>query len=201
MPSSTRKIKKTRNHRNYLYKMRNNYGLGIYTKIDLPEGTVIIKETPLLSDDTFDSMYCFKLIKKALTYNNKDFLDLVPNSIDQYAEFDDRHLQEGLDKFFPDMTMDQLKLYCMKYRRNIFNFTGKEGIIFSATRLNHSCEPNVLYSREGDKIIFKTSCPIKADEELFISYISCNMTTQERKDKLLKLYGFHCQCARCSTEQ
>jgi hypothetical protein len=197
--------KKRKNHRDFihksLYQKKNECGLGTYTKIDLPEGTIIMKETPVRLNEPNDyRTYQFKMIKKLLAYHKKDFLKLVPDAIDSHAKFDEELMQEGRDKFFPKMPMDLLKLYYLKYKRNAFSFDGNPGILFIATRLNHSCEPNITYYREGNHMIFKTKQLIRAGEELFDSYISTDMSKGERKEALLRRYGFDCQCCKCKQE-
>jgi len=199
------RTKKRRIHKNFihkaLYQKKNECGLGTYTKVDLPKGTIIMKEIPVRLDEPNDyRFYQFKLMKKLLTHHKKDFMKLVPSSIDSHAKFDEELMKEGREKFFPELSMDELKLYYLKYKRNAFSFDGNPGILFTATRLNHSCEPNVAYHRDGNHMIFKTKHLIKAGEELFDSYISINMGKGERKEALLRRYGFDCQCCRCKQE-
>lgn len=209
MSTQRKKSKKSRTHKkrdsNFihkaLYQKKNECGLGTYTKVDLPKGTIIMKEIPVRLDEPNDyQFYQFKLMKKLLTHHKKDFMKLVPNSIDSHAKFDEELMKEGRENFFPKMSMDDLKLYHLKYKRNAFSFDGNPGILFTATRLNHSCEPNVAYHRDGNHMIFKTKHLIKAGEELFDSYISTNMSKGERKEALLRRYGFDCQCCRCKQE-
>jgi hypothetical protein len=209
MSTQRKKSKKSRTHKkrdsNFihkaLYQKKNECGLGTYTKVDLPKGTIIMKEIPVRLDEPNDyRFYQFKLMKKLLTHHKKDFMKLVPSSIDSHAKFDEELMKEGREKFFPELSMNLLKLYYLKYKRNAFSFDGNPGILFTATRLNHSCDPNVAYHREGNHMIFKTKHLIKAGEELFDSYISTNMGKGERKEALLRRYGFDCQCCRCKQE-
>jgi SET domain-containing protein len=88
----------------------------------------------------------------------------------------------------------------MKLKRNMFKFYNTPGICFIATRMNHSCDPNITYRVVGNELVFKTLKPIKKNEELFDSYIDYNLPKKERQDLLLKRYGFHCTCTKCMNE-
>lgn len=200
-----RLTKKRRNINDFihkaLYQKKNDCGLGTYTKVDLPEDTIIIRETPVRLNETNDlQFYTFKLIKKLLTNHKRDFLSLVPEAIDSHAKFNEELMKKGRERFFPKMAMDELKLYYLKYKRNAFSFEGSPGILFYATRLNHSCVPNVSYKREGNHMVFRTKRAIKAGEEIFDAYISPNLSKSERKEQLLARYGFDCQCCRCKLQ-
>lgn len=49
-------------------------------------------------------------------------------------------------------------------------------------------------------MVFETKRDIKAGEELFDSYINCNLYKEERQAKLRKNYGFECGCDNCKHE-
>ena len=70
--------------------------------------------------------------------------------------------------------------------------------------MNHSCDANVKFYPRQDMMFFKTKEPIASGEELQICYIDRSkvggMSKQERRDYLLKHYGFWCMCKRCSKE-
>jgi len=184
-----------------LYQKKNECGLGTYSKVDLPIDTVIVRETPVRLDEANDRLYPFRIIVKLLKDHRTDFMKLVPNAIDQHAKFDDDLIRDGKIAYFPHTDEDTLKLYYLKYKRNAFSFDGNPGILFYATRMNHSCEPNVTYYREGDQMVFKTKSAIRKGEEVFDSYISPNGAKSERQETLLRRYGFECQCCKCRREE
>jgi len=39
--------------------------------------------------------------------------------------------------------------------------------------------------------------PIKSGEEICISYVDCLETTEQRREKLMSQYYFHCECDVC----
>ena len=186
MSTQRKKSKKSRTHKkrdsNFihkaLYQKKNECGLGTYTKVNLPKGTIIMKEIPVRLDEPNDyRFYQFKLVKKLLTHHKKDFMKLVPSSIDSHAKFDEELMNEGREKFFPEMSMDELKLYYLKYKRNAFSFDGNPGILFTATRLNHSCDPNVETQKwhvNGDIRIGLFAVTDIPAGNLFCLYSICN---------------------------
>jgi SET domain-containing protein len=84
--------------------------------------------------------------------------------------------------------------------RNWFTYDDKAVILFYGTKLNHSCNPNIKYMKEGNVMVFRTKRPIQPGEELFDSYINCQMCKADRQSKLKRCYGFDCQCDKCNHE-
>eukprot|EP00013_Stygamoeba_regulata_P000928 CAMPEP_0177628930 /NCGR_PEP_ID=MMETSP0447-20121125/393_1 /TAXON_ID=0 /ORGANISM="Stygamoeba regulata, Strain BSH-02190019" /LENGTH=795 /DNA_ID=CAMNT_0019130209 /DNA_START=205 /DNA_END=2594 /DNA_ORIENTATION=- len=68
--------------------------------------------------------------------------------------------------------------------------------------MNHSCNPNVtvhcMHSRDLHVVARR---PIKAGEEIFISYVPLNKNTAHRRRKLKGTYMFDCTCTRCMSER
>lgn len=79
------------------------------------------------------------------------------------------------------------------------------GIWPNASFFNHSCQPSVIMSREGERYVFR-SWPlrvVKEGEELCISYLGAEenkMSLTERKLKLKNGWGFDCMCTKCFPE-
>ena len=142
--------------------------------------------------------YPFALIAQLLKTNNAKFTNLVPSTLDNtttidYETFRERHL-----KYLPSLTKEEATLQFMKYKRNAFSFNMNPGILFYATKLNHSCNPHVkYYPSENNIMIFETIRPINANDEVFDSYISSNLTREERQTTLMNRYGFECKCEKC----
>jgi SET domain len=199
--------RKIRNDSDYihksLYQAKGKNGIGTFSRTNIPKNTVIIRETPVMLHDTpFNTEYIYKLIKYLLESEHKaKFLDLVPHSLEgentqQYTENKEYH-----KKYLPMLSKDEMKLYYIKMLRNMFGYGGSGCILFYATKLNHSCNPHVVFYKEGNKMFFKTIRPIKAGEEVFDRYINTNNTDKKtRQYKLLKSYGFLCDCEKCKAE-
>lgn len=183
----------------HIYQKRGDYGMGTYTKKSIPEGTIIIKELPHNIDAENDDEYKYKLIRHLLDTQRDKFMDLVP--LENEDDANDIYDYEKHMKFFPELSEDLMKLYYLKYKRNAFSFDNQPCILFFSTKLNHSCESNCRYYRDKDRMIFETKRDIKPGEELFDSYISCNVPREERQKLLKSRYGFDCACSKCIQEK
>lgn len=179
----------------------SEYGLGAFANINIPSNTIILKEKPYNLNYPYDETYIYMLIKTFLNdpkYSTQ-FLSLVPIKLDledkTFISYD--LLKDGHEKHLPQLTKDQMVLYYMKLKRNMFKFDNSPGICFIGTRINHSCDPNVTYYKDGDVLVFKTIKSINKDEELFESYIDYELPREVRQEMLLDRYGFVCKCNKC----
>ncbi len=73
----------------------------------------------------------------------------------------------------------------------------------TACKMNHSCIPNVFVQYRGGwgqqrPLVLECVAvrDIQPGEELCISYVDCDLDTEERRQELLN-YGFFCECPRC----
>ncbi|KAI0754279.1 SET domain-containing protein [Daedaleopsis nitida] len=95
-------------------------------------------------------------------------------------------------------------------RRDALGAIGKssrgaqEGIFMQASRLNHSCRPNVCRSWNIDtqEMAFRTLRDVQAGEELCMSYVDVDVlaTRKQRKAELEEAFGFKCACEACTLE-
>ena len=190
----------------YFKHKESKYGIGTFAIVDIPIHTIILNKIPyILSDDNTD-FYMYKLIKQFLSdkKNLTKFLSLVPTKLNckdknsfcvPYKE-----VQYGHQHFLPELSRTEMILYYMKIKRNMFKFHNTPGICFIATRLNHSCDPNITYSVNKKGLVFQTLKPILKNDELYISYINNNLPKKERQELLLTRYGFICKCTKCMNE-
>jgi hypothetical protein len=183
-----------------IYIKKNNYGLGTYTRKNIPANTIILKERPSILDEPYDDVYKFKLIRYLLKHNKREFLNLVPRKLDETTNIDYEILKENHLQILPELNKKKIILYYYKIMRNWFRFDEKGVILFYGTKLNHSCNSNITYYKKGDVMVFETKRDIKAGEELFDSYINCQLHKEERQSKLKKNYGFECGCDNCKGE-
>lgn len=78
------------------------------------------------------------------------------------------------------------------------------GVFANASRINHSCVPNVHFTNNGqliNKETVHTARDIEKGEELLATYIgpqACYQRTELRQKHLSKHYGFECKCPACS---
>ena len=73
------------------------------------------------------------------------------------------------------------------------------GIFPILSRINHSCKPNciVLWNEKGYYQMLQSTKKINKNDEITISYIDL-MNRNQRRQKLLKIYGFYCECSLCN---
>lgn len=72
-------------------------------------------------------------------------------------------------------------------------------ILAFGSLLNHSCYPNIEHVMVDDKMVFIVTRPIKAGEQLFISYgprFQVDFTALRKT--YLQHYGFDCECVACT---
>ncbi len=189
----------------YFTHKQSKYGTGTFATIDIPVNTIILKEKPycLNKNVPLDEFYIYKLINQFLSDKQyiKPFLSLVPLNINsKYLVSSYEDLKHGHQIYLPQLTKAEMILYYMKLKRNMFKFHNSPGICFIATRMNHSCDPNITYTTVGNHLQFKTLKPIHKNDELYDSYIDYRLPKKERQEILLNRYGFHCKCTKCIIE-
>lgn len=70
-----------------------------------------------------------------------------------------------------------------------------------ASFFNHSCAPNLLKSRSGDKMVFRALQTIQQGEQLCIDYFQISAEPLAYRQKTLKEnWFFECACDRCKSE-
>jgi len=74
------------------------------------------------------------------------------------------------------------------------------GIFPGASLINHSCEPNAMFSFCGNKLYLRALRRISKDEEIFVSYTD-QLTYKAERQKVLKgQFNFECNCKECQTD-
>jgi len=180
-----------------LYQKPCTYGMGTFTKDPIPSNTIILREKIHNIPDKKNEEYRYKLIKYLLTFQKNDFLKMVPLQIEPHIDLNYSELRKNHQKHLPDLTEDEMKLYYLKIKHNIFGFGNNPGILFYGTRMNHSCHPNVTYFKFRNYMIFKTTRPVSMDSEILDSYIDSSLPRDERQSILKQRYGFQCGCEKC----
>jgi len=65
----------------------------------------------------------------------------------------------------------------------------------TASYINHSCEPNCVYSFcEKGLIQFRAIKPIKQGQQIYYSYVDLYQVTRIRQEKLMRSYFVDCKC-------
>ncbi|KAH7025050.1 uncharacterized protein B0I36DRAFT_366946 [Microdochium trichocladiopsis] len=67
-----------------------------------------------------------------------------------------------------------------------------------AARMNHTCEPNVVFAVDHNGVYhLRARRDLQAGEELLVSYLPRFMAWEARRRTLGECHGFVCGCARC----
>ncbi|CAR22778.1 Set6p [Lachancea thermotolerans CBS 6340] len=74
-------------------------------------------------------------------------------------------------------------------------------VLPEASFFNHSCAPNLIKHRFGNKMIFTLNSDVTKDQELCIDYKDIlDLKVDERRHILKENWFFSCECPRCKIE-
>lgn len=166
-------------------KKSDGKGEGVFATQDIPAGTVIMHDHPIMSFYSTQRSPTSKEIKKL-------FKGL---SQEQQRKF--LNLHEG----HRPLSTKLLRIY----KANTFEVDRGTVILLDASKLNHSCVPNVertdtIPGKEGKDLWIVTVKPVAKGDEILIRYIGeFDFMTRQQRQKWLRLYyGFECTCPACS---
>lgn len=76
------------------------------------------------------------------------------------------------------------------------------GIYLGTSKLDHSCDPNAVFTFSGPEITIRAVRQVAKAEprQVFISYIDTNRPSWVRKQELKERFYFDCQCSLCTTK-
>lgn len=85
---------------------------------------------------------------------------------------------------------------------------GAYGLYLWASMFNHNCMPNVcgfnyvddLDRENNTALVFRAFHEVKEGSEICISYVDVRSGYRKRKNRLMEIYGFKCECERCKIE-
>jgi hypothetical protein len=155
-------------------------GKGVFALIDIPRGTVLLAEPPLVT-----------LID---TGTRADPLDSAVAALSPAARarfFSLHYHTSGARE-----SRSRAIVYSNGYSIRDDLATG---VFETASRINHSCVPNASYAwvaRGEDgvgKMVFWSRDGIKGGEEVLVDY-------GHRREVLKRIYGFECDCGGCGDE-
>lgn len=81
-----------------------------------------------------------------------------------------------------------------------------KNLYFSASLINHSCAPNLVWYPEQGHLVARLLVPVRKGGELTVCYFPCPLArytrgegcpTRDQRRRLLAPYRFHCRCALC----
>jgi hypothetical protein len=167
-------------------------GLGVFATRDLPKGTKIIIEEPLVSVP----------VPEMVSGQGFKILDMISSLEDAYEGLSPKQQEAfiSLHDFRLPGEEDQNQLLTI-FRSNAYN-TGDShvGLFPKIARINHSCRPNSgnwWSDKAGQRVIYAAR-DISKDEEITVSYIPLLKKAKDRQQRLSQ-YGFLCDCPACQS--
>jgi hypothetical protein len=101
------------------------------------------------------------------------------------------------------LSMDAGMAMLLRIRANAISLLDPDGAPLGigvwplASYFNHSCRPNACIDNCGRQIRIVAIDGIAAGVEVTIAYVDGCCPRRARREKLLRVYGFECSCARC----
>lgn len=203
-----------------LFSIRNSpgKGLGVYATARIPSGTLILREFPAMT-----SRY---LASAEDPTRFEDYRDILSQFHDLNAETRRQILGLQIAKHAPGVlthlrTLSEqghiLPMAVFFSNSLVYiaspppssssaptstvpgNLSAKRGLYPWASRLNNSCDPNVLHDiSSADGVLYCVAArDIEEGDELCISYVGAYLTHEARQMHFRTLWDFTCGCPRC----
>lgn len=187
----------TRHDKRHLIELRKipsnstaSRGLGLFALRNIPRGTTIVSEVPLLEvADTADRTKAKDAFNRLSRDKKQAYLRLygwIPAADAKLAKYGSMN----------NRTRKVMSVYCY----NAF----EKWVVELGSRFNHSCMPNVCVLTEQEDTPEQTTLrfyalrDILAGEELFVSYLGMSFLDRAERQRLLRRnWGFTCNCPAC----
>ncbi|KIW02070.1 uncharacterized protein PV09_06565 [Verruconis gallopava] len=178
----------------YQIRMSPGKGLGVFALHDLEVGTVIMREAPILKikppkyakGSGYPMAAVSQMLRQDYAFLSTEDQEEVM-SLAYYGTEEEKNASDPLGLIF---------------RTNAYKSGEEIGLFPKIARINHSCRPNTSYywNAQLNLRVMYANRKIKKGEEILDSYISL-LLPQEERQKLLKPYGFTCNCEVCSARK
>ncbi|RPA82305.1 SET domain-containing protein [Ascobolus immersus RN42] len=180
-------------HPNGLFRVQStpDKGFGLFALQDLPRGTRILQEDPLIT-----------IAKELLQQPHAANSEIASQLEDLPERSRKAFLQLANDPAQPE----GLRLLGIYMRNNSSldgiareDFEAMTGVFLWFSRINHSCSPNceASYDSKNDHQVVHVIQDVIAGEELTVSYVKVLSPSWVRRTKLRASYGFDCGCSAC----
>ncbi|KAK8852160.1 TPR domain protein [Apiospora arundinis] len=196
-------------------------GLGLFATQDIPRGTRILSEEPLIHLP--DPVYRRDLIKgfcnKAMKLSRDQIeclsrLHCDPEMLKeedsdiikkwyQYNSVTDAEGKELKGKKRQESRKKMLKWFGIfnanSSRQISDNRQEGRGVFCMFSRINHACVPNARYgwNETIKRFTVHVNRGVAKDEEIYVSYIPLFYQDREERAEVLKGWGFECGCKAC----
>jgi hypothetical protein len=162
-------------------------GKGLIATKDIPKGTRIISEKPLLTSGQHvaDMSHLeLRIYEQVCTLSTSQ-----------------QHTFHSLSNIYPHT--NPLERWRGIFRTNALPM-GPDldigGVFPTASRLNHACAPNAqnFWNDNLNELTIHAVCAIPAGEEITITYLHAAENQAARQDELRRNFKFECACRLCS---
>ena len=172
-------------------------GLGLYARVDLPAGSLLLTEPPLVH---LTIPHRPATLAKFMAQLRSQVGGLEEDKRDQFFSL---HIAR------PDLvTKDRGDLRMMGiYQANSLTISEQDklkgrdlgsGVFPLSSRINHSCSPNCVLSFTAQaQCEVRCVRAVRAGEEILASYVSPLLSRAERQRLLAARYNFTCTCQVC----
>lgn len=114
-------------------------------------------------------------------------------------------LLESVEKQFDTMDKKRFLMHLTLHHvcvmaSNAYRIGNKSCVSIVHSYLNHACAANLLSTDDGKYAICTTVRPVRAGQQLFVTYFGelfCTKPVDFCQKYLLQTYGFQCKCERC----
>jgi hypothetical protein len=178
-------------------------GFGVFAKRDLPAGTRVTCEKPLLAaprePGTIDPVTVFEAFDELSGKEKETYMALSA------ADIQTKHALACMDDDLDQGTRDYVAKISSIFESNSFNIgeEDEDGVVMSAifplaSRFNHECKPNVAqtWNENIKSLTIHAVRAVKEGEELCGSYVPLCRPSAARREEL-RAYGFECKCRVC----
>lgn len=195
-------------------------GNGVFATRDIPQGTRIISETPILMISASDEVhmeraFCAAWHNLYVEERTKlDQLSYVPSLVAQAN-------RDAIRQWYKDnrITASDGQVLRGKRLQDASKAMAKRLVIFITNRVqmghspvprtglfpwysrfNHSCIPNSYHSYNPTigRLTIHSTRDVRAGEQLFVSYIDGACRTASERQAELDTWGFECTCEACT---
>ncbi|KAI1199407.1 hypothetical protein F5X97DRAFT_322382 [Nemania serpens] len=194
-------------------------GLGAFATQDIPAGTVILREKPVMQLATFpwtevySTVPCMVLMRAFDALDERQraqVLELCSYIQPQCKSGVERMVQHCMDRRpeHPASYADYVRLVFImstnEYTLTLPDESRVSALYLQLSRFNHSCIANTVIhdvpsADERQMGVVQARYDIEAGEEITVRYI--RPWTSDRASALLKTWGFNCDCPLCNTSR
>lgn len=195
------------------YEVRSSplHGQGLFGKVDLSPGDLVLAEKPLFTAQPSESI---SSLLASLSAEHQSAFRSLSSTATATATGDGNGTDKSQDQA---IFTANAKPLC-RDGNGVEGAHDRLGLFPTIARINHSCSPNVSvvwnesfgsknhhakvsskHDTKGQETVYAIR-PIKAGEELLTQYYPVYNTATARKKYAQQRYGFTCACTACTAE-